>query len=115
MPGRGPAPKAADQRARRNATFAMTQLPAEGRKGRTPAWPLVDDMAAVAELGSEKQLVKQLLAQVDGCEDRRELAALMRQLDRATRRVVLLDGQIKAQRRLERQVCTLPAGRSATP
>ena len=36
----GPAPKADAQRRRRNATVAMTKLPAGGRKGRAPAWPL---------------------------------------------------------------------------
>ncbi|MFB6873751.1 hypothetical protein [Streptomyces sp. NPDC056323] len=36
----GPPPKPAGERRRRNATVAMTQLPAEGRKGPTPAWPL---------------------------------------------------------------------------
>lgn len=40
MAGMGPPPKPAGQRRRTNATFAMTALPAEGRKGPTPAWPL---------------------------------------------------------------------------
>lgn len=40
MAGMGPPPKPAGQRRRRNATVAMTRLPAEGRKGRAPAWPL---------------------------------------------------------------------------
>jgi hypothetical protein len=57
MAGMGPAPKPNDQRRRRNATIAMTQLPAEGRKGDAPRFPLPplvvkdDDgtMAAVRE------------------------------------------------------------------
>lgn len=37
----GPAPKPADQRVRRNAPMANTvKLPAEGRKGAAPKWPL---------------------------------------------------------------------------
>ncbi|MEV5138439.1 hypothetical protein AB0K71_05775 [Streptomyces syringium] len=36
----GPLPKPAGERRRRNATVAMTQLPAEGRCGPTPDWPL---------------------------------------------------------------------------
>jgi hypothetical protein len=38
--GNGPAPKPDAQRRRRNATVAMTKLPAEGRPGPAPAWPL---------------------------------------------------------------------------
>lgn len=38
----GPPPKPADQRRRRNATIAMTQLPAEGYKGKIPNFPLDD-------------------------------------------------------------------------
>ncbi len=34
-----PLPKPAGQRRRRNATVAMTGLPAGGRKGAPPAWP----------------------------------------------------------------------------
>lgn len=36
----GPPPKPAGERRRRNATVAMTQLPAEGRRGPAPEWPL---------------------------------------------------------------------------
>ena|SRR5882757_3182996 len=36
----GPAPKPDNQRRRRNATVAMTRLPAEGRQGDPPRWPL---------------------------------------------------------------------------
>lgn len=51
----GPPPKKPEQRRRRNATVPMVQLPAEGRKGRTPKWPLAvdasgDEMALWREL-----------------------------------------------------------------
>ena len=36
----GPTPKPPDQRRRRNATVPMVQLPAEGRQGKPPKWPL---------------------------------------------------------------------------
>lgn len=36
----GPAPKHPSERRRQNPTAAMVQLPAEGRKGRSPRWPL---------------------------------------------------------------------------
>lgn len=40
MSGMGPPPKPASQRRRTNPTIAMTRLPAEGRKGDPPPWPL---------------------------------------------------------------------------
>jgi len=40
MSGMGPPPKPAGQRRRTNPTVAMTRLPAEGRQGDPPAWPL---------------------------------------------------------------------------
>jgi hypothetical protein len=56
----GPAPKPADQRARRNPTYAMTRLPAEGRKGRAPAWPLAGDLEIETKIFfAEQQLAEQ--------------------------------------------------------
>lgn len=49
MAGMGPPPKADAARTRRNKSTAATQLPAEGRQGEPPAWPL----AAPAEDGGE--------------------------------------------------------------
>ena len=46
MPGMGPPPKHPSQRRRTNATIALTPLPAEGRKGDTPEWPLPRPSAA---------------------------------------------------------------------
>lgn len=40
MAGMGPPPKDPSQRRRRNASVAMTQLPAEGRHGPPPVFPL---------------------------------------------------------------------------
>jgi hypothetical protein len=40
MSGMGPAPKRPEERRRRNATVAMTKLPAGGRQGDPPPWPL---------------------------------------------------------------------------
>lgn len=45
----GPAPKSPDARRRRNAPLANTvRLPAEGRQGDPPAWPLSDPSPAAA-------------------------------------------------------------------
>lgn len=40
MAGVGPPPKPDGQRRRRNATAASSRLPAEGRQGPSPDWPL---------------------------------------------------------------------------
>lgn len=53
MAGQGPPPKHPDQRRRTNAK-RLTQLPAEGRKGKAPKWPLtVEPSAAEASLWAE--------------------------------------------------------------
>jgi len=53
MAGTGPAPKPDGARRRRNAVVPMTQLPAEGRQGEPPVWPISaarDSAAAAREL-----------------------------------------------------------------
>lgn len=60
MAGMGPAPKPAGERRRRNATVATTRLPAEGRQGDAPRFPLprlvVKDDDGGAELLREREL-----------------------------------------------------------
>ncbi|MFJ8474212.1 hypothetical protein [Kitasatospora sp. NPDC094011] len=51
MAGMGPAPKPAGERRRRNATMAMTRLPAEGRPGDPPRFPLAPLVAKDDDLG----------------------------------------------------------------
>lgn len=102
MGGMGPAPKPAGQRARRNATVAMTRLPAGGRKGRIPTWPLIDDVRKAALLDVNEGVVARLLAELQDSElygaarvsKERKLAA-------AELEVAVLTRQIAAQRGLE--------------
>jgi|GEM_PF-6592371 len=57
MGGMGPPPEPG--RRRRNATVAMTQLPAEGRQGPPPAWPLPPNVrmeSALRRLGERIEL-----------------------------------------------------------
>jgi hypothetical protein len=59
----GPPPKPADQRRRRNATLPMTQLPAGGRKGAAPKWPLPPPLEEADELpraAREKEVWRRL-------------------------------------------------------
>jgi hypothetical protein len=49
----GPPPKHPSQRRRPNAGPALTQLPAEGRKGPAPKWPLSKAKPAEAEVWAD--------------------------------------------------------------
>lgn len=49
----GPPPKHPSQRRRQNPTVAMTSLPAEGRKGPTPEWPLARPRKAELDIWVE--------------------------------------------------------------
>lgn len=83
MAGTGPAPKPADMRARRNATFAMTRLPAEGRKGRAPAWPLDADLETETAIHEGKRVIKALEDELEWATSARDRSAQRRKLDRA--------------------------------
>lgn len=59
----------------------MTQLPAEGRKGKTPAWPLPPDQrlrASVDAAETEAALIEAELQHVTDAEDRRKLRGDLR-------------------------------------
>lgn len=95
MAGMGPPPKPDDQRRRRNATVATTKLPAEGRKGPAPKWPLIPDvvMAARRDLAAAK---------VEGLEfDLSEGKPVERRLDAAKERLLILERQLAEQKALE--------------
>lgn len=95
MAGMGPPPKSDDQRRRRNATVAMTRLPAEGRKGPAPKWPLIPDVVVSAK----RDLAE---AKVEGLEfDLAEGKPVDRKLDAAKERLAILDRQLAEQAGLE--------------
>lgn len=101
MAGNGPVPKDPEKRARRNATVAMTKLPAEGRKGPAPAWPLLDDIATKAKLEMAKGRVKQLLTEISECSDGRTRGKLNRELGALQETVATLTIQLREQRKVE--------------
>lgn len=87
---------------RRNAKIAMTQLPALGREGVPPAWPMIDDVVLTARRDLAAAKVEQLQ------DERRELQAegkptglLERRLDKALELQLITDRQLDAQRGLE--------------
>lgn len=94
----GPAPKDPDQRVRRNKVPGLIQLPAKGRAGVTPEWPLGPDLHTQAKL----QVAEERLA---GLEDKRadgvpvSEAQLIRAEEKVATLRLVLAGQ--AERELE--------------
>lgn len=106
MPGMGPPPKAADQRARRNSTFAMTRLPAAGRAGRAPAWPLGVDVSIETEIELTKLAIAGLKKDAEWETTSRERSAARRKLERATEKLAKLQAMKKAAGATEKQIWT---------
>lgn len=100
----GPAPKPASQRARRNATVAMTKLDAKGRTGRAPAWPLGSDTQLETEIELTKLQIKDIGEDVEWASTSRERSAARRRRDRVTKRQRELEALRKAASKIEREI-----------
>ncbi|GAA0738697.1 hypothetical protein GCM10010199_62030 [Dactylosporangium roseum] len=98
----GPAPKPDAERRRRNATIAMTRLPAEGRKKRAPAWPLIPDVILTVRRNLAAAKVEQLQAdRNEAQEEGRPVGAIERRLDAALEKFAICEAQLAEQRKLE--------------
>lgn len=97
----GPAPKPDDQRRRRNATVAMTRLPAEGRTKRAPNWPLIPDVVLTTrhELAAAK--VEHLEYELSEAETPATRAYIERKLEVAREKAAIMAAQLREQRKLE--------------
>lgn len=106
MPGiTGPAPKPDDQRRRRNAVVAMTQLPAEGRQGEPPRWPLVPDVILTTRHELAEAKVERLQQERrDALDDDRPVGMIERRLDVALEAAAITGAQLAAQRGLEAEL-----------
>jgi hypothetical protein len=96
----GPAPKPDGARRRRNPSIAMTKLPAGGREGAPPEWPLIADVVMTARRNLAAAKVEQLeydAAEAEGAKRGR----VERLLDAAMEKLAILDAQLAAQRELE--------------
>jgi len=98
MAGMGPPPKADDQRRRRNASVATTKLPAEGRTGRAPRWPLIPDVVMSARRDIAAAKVEDLEFELG------EGKPVERKLDAAKERLLILDRQLAEQKKLEAEL-----------
>ncbi|MCF2130124.1 hypothetical protein L1I79_27380 [Strepomyces sp. STD 3.1] len=102
MGGMGPAPKPEGARRRRNATVAMTPLPPEGRKGRAPKWPLLDDVVLTARRDQALRKADELeLALLEPDLKGRAKAAAEKKADAAREAALILTKQLEAQQQLE--------------
>lgn len=105
MAGMGPPPKPAGERRRRNATIAMTRLPARGREGEPPRWPLLEDVAAVARRDMARRMADELeLALLEPDLTGRARAAAQRKLEAAQTSANILEKELEAQRQAEGEV-----------
>lgn len=103
MAGMGPAPKANARR--RNATVAMVELPAAGREGDPPAWPLLADIALQTQRDSAQRSADDLeLSLAEPDLTGRQRAALQRKADAARQSAVILTAQLEAQERVEAEL-----------
>jgi hypothetical protein len=94
MPGMGPPPKPAGTRRRTNPTVAMTKLPAEGRNGPPPAWPLPPDVRRQAQLARYGEQIEDLSMDAQGTG--REAAAARRKLLTLQERADILAAELEA-------------------
>lgn len=103
MAGMGPAPK--PNARRRNATVATTKLPAGGRRGDPPRWPLMDDIVTVAKRDMARRQADELeLALLEPDLQGRARSQAQRKLDAAQSTATVLDKQIEAQATIEAEL-----------
>lgn len=106
MAGMGPPPKHPDQRARRNATMAMTKLPKSGRPGRAPAWPLQGDIGIETEIHLTKRTIAAIKDEIEWATTARDRSAQRRKMDRAQKRLAELEAMKKFVASTERAIWT---------
>lgn len=97
----GPAPKPEGTRRRRNATIPMTQLPAAGRSGAAPAWPLRADIALQVRLDTAKARAEDLVGEIEAEEDTRTRRRLEREYEKASTAAEVIQRTIDASMELE--------------
>lgn len=100
MAGMGPPPKHPTQRRRTNATVAMVELPANGRPGPTPEWPLIPDIVTSAQRDLAAAKVERLRAEREEASGS-SIGAFERKLDAALERLEIFERRLAHQADLE--------------
>lgn len=102
MAGMGPPPKHPSQRRRTTPSIALTDLPAEGRAGEAPPWPLVDDITLTVRRDAALAKLEQLQADRAAAEaEGKPLGLIDRRIDKALELQLITERQLAAQRDLE--------------
>lgn len=104
MGGRGPAPS--PNPVRRNARPQGTILPAEGRQGEAPPWPLPDDLMLTSRLEVLRAEQAQLERLLDDDPPPREAANLRRKLGQNVERVAVAEAMLDGSRAAELELWT---------
>lgn len=103
MAGMGPAPN--PNRQRRNASVSTLKLPASGRAGRAPAWPLLDDVALAARRDVHQAHAEKAHEDLEDHDLPLTLRGhIERRLEKAEFEAAVLTRQMAAQRDLEKRV-----------
>lgn len=106
MAGNGPPPKDPTKRARRNATVAMTMLPAEGRAGRAPAWPLAGDIELETKIFMAKRELADIEDELEWASTAKDRAAQRRKRSRTNKKLTELELMKKHAGATERKIWT---------
>lgn len=92
----GPPPKHPSVRARRNKPNAgFRSLPAEGREGAAPRWPLQPDVGRTAQLEIARDRIIALQGEIEEAEDGRTKGRLRRELNKLELTIATLSLQIE--------------------
>jgi hypothetical protein len=103
----GPAPKPTSERRRRNVTAATTRLPAGGRTGDAPRWPLLADIVMVEQRDSARRLADELELQLlEPDLTGRARSSAQKKHDAANSSANILDRQLEAQAEVEAELWT---------
>ncbi|MFJ8603401.1 hypothetical protein ACIREM_32785 [Streptomyces shenzhenensis] len=103
MAGTGPAPNPNSRR--RNATLPMTLLPAGGRVGDPPRWPLLDDVSLTARCDAARRVRDELeLALLEPELTGRRRTAAQKKYDAALTEANILEKKLEAQQAVEAEL-----------
>lgn len=91
----GPPPKHPSQRRRTNPTVAMTRLPAEGRQGDPPPWPLGADVRSATKLRLLNEQIDEASVEAQGSD--RAAKAAQRRLLRLREQAEVLEEVVESQ------------------
>lgn len=104
----GPSPKHPSIRARRNNPRAgFTALPAAGRIGSVPAWPLPPESALLSERDYRQDRIASVMAEMETATDGRTKGRLRTQLATQEQSAAILTLQIEQQGDLEAELWQL--------